>query len=402
MPATAVRRALMLHGDLAAVAGDRAARRPRRASPRSGSRSAARSRRCSRAPRPTSRPRWRRRRPPPSTTSSTARACRCTATATTSRSTRARSTTSPRGCPRSSPVARALPARALVLDGEAIALRADGRPEPFQVTASRFGTRGARDRPARVAVLRRAARRRRGPARRAAVARAPRCSPRSCRDGAPDPAHARRRTPRTAQAAFDAALAAGHEGVVVKALDAPYAAGRRGAAWLKVKPVHTLDLVVLAAEWGHGRRQRQALEPAPRRARRGDRRLGDARQDVQGPDRRAARVADRAAARAADAARGDRRPRAPRARRRDRVRRACRRPRATRPGWRCASRASSATARTSRPPRPTRSPRCGRSIRRRHGCQQEDDFDFWPARGTIRAWSSVTCARSPPSPATAR
>ncbi|MDX6714070.1 MAG: ligase 1, partial [Baekduia sp.] len=59
----------------------------------------------------------------------------------------------------------------------------------------------------------------------------------------------------TAQAHFDAALAAGHEGVVVKALDAPYAAGRRGTGWLKVKPRHTLDLVVLAAEWGHGRRQ---------------------------------------------------------------------------------------------------------------------------------------------------
>ena len=54
---------------------------------------------------------------------------------------------------------------------------------------------------------------------------------------------------------MDAALAAGHEGVVVKALGAPYAAGRRGAAWLKVKPRHTLDLVVLAAEWGHGRRR---------------------------------------------------------------------------------------------------------------------------------------------------
>ena len=61
--------------------------------------------------------------------------------------------------------------------------------------------------------------------------------------------------PDEAQAHFDAALAAGHEGVVVKALDAPYAAGRRGAGWLKVKPRHTLDLVVLAAEWGHGRRQ---------------------------------------------------------------------------------------------------------------------------------------------------
>ena len=51
------------------------------------------------------------------------------------------------------------------------------------------------------------------------------------------------------------AIAHGHEGVMVKALDAPYEAGRRGAAWLKVKPVHTLDLVVLAAEWGHGRRR---------------------------------------------------------------------------------------------------------------------------------------------------
>jgi DNA ligase 1 len=58
-----------------------------------------------------------------------------------------------------------------------------------------------------------------------------------------------------AQATFDAALAAGHEGVVVKALDAPYAAGRRGGGWLKVKPRHTLDLIVLAAEWGHGRRR---------------------------------------------------------------------------------------------------------------------------------------------------
>ena len=51
-----------------------------------------------------------------------------------------------------------------------------------------------------------------------------------------------------------AALDAGHEGVMVKALYSPYQAGRRGATWRKVKPVHTLDLVVLAAEWGHGRR----------------------------------------------------------------------------------------------------------------------------------------------------
>jgi DNA ligase-1 len=57
-----------------------------------------------------------------------------------------------------------------------------------------------------------------------------------------------------AEAFARAAIAAGHEGVMVKALDSPYQAGRRGATWRKVKPVHTLDLVVLAAEWGHGRR----------------------------------------------------------------------------------------------------------------------------------------------------
>jgi ATP-dependent DNA ligase I len=148
----------------------------------------------------------------------------------------------------------ALRARELVLDGEAIALRPDGRPYPFQVTASRFGTRtgaGATpltplffdllhldgddliDRP--------------GSERAAAlddlVPTASRV-PRAVVDDA-----------RGAQAFLDAALAAGHEGLLVKAIDAPYAAGRRGAGWLKVKPRHTLDLVVLAAEWGHGRRR---------------------------------------------------------------------------------------------------------------------------------------------------
>ena len=58
-----------------------------------------------------------------------------------------------------------------------------------------------------------------------------------------------------AEAFFADAVARGHEGVVVKSLDAPYAAGRRGGEWIKVKPRHTLDLVVLAAEWGHGRRR---------------------------------------------------------------------------------------------------------------------------------------------------
>lgn len=57
-----------------------------------------------------------------------------------------------------------------------------------------------------------------------------------------------------AQSFYEAALAAGHEGVMAKSLDAPYEAGNRGASWLKIKRAHTLDLVVLAAEWGHGRR----------------------------------------------------------------------------------------------------------------------------------------------------
>ena len=92
----------------------------------------------------------------------------------------------------------------------------------------------------------------------------------------------------------------------MKSLDAPYEAGRRGAGWLKVKPRHTLDLVVLAAEWGHGRRRGWLSNLHLARATRdaGAGRLRHARQDVQGPDRRDARLADRAAA-------GARRRRAP-------------------------------------------------------------------------------------------
>ncbi|RDB45342.1 ATP-dependent DNA ligase, partial [Tsukamurella tyrosinosolvens] len=63
-----------------------------------------------------------------------------------------------------------------------------------------------------------------------------------------------RPAPDEAAAHYEAALAAGHEGVMVKALASPYAAGRRGRAWQKVKQTHTLDLVVLGAEWGYGRR----------------------------------------------------------------------------------------------------------------------------------------------------
>ena len=146
--------------------------------------------------------------------------------------------------------ARGLPVQRVVLDGEAIALRADGRPESFQVTSSRIASGAPGIAPVLFDVLHLdgedlldapLARR----AQALAVAAPP--GLRVPRVITGDPAVARGH--------FDAALAAGHEGVVVKALDAPYAAGRRGAGWLKVKPRHTLDLVVLAAEWGHGRRR---------------------------------------------------------------------------------------------------------------------------------------------------
>jgi DNA ligase-1 len=150
-------------------------------------------------------------------------------------------------------VARALPARTVVLDGEAIALRDDGRPEPFQVTAARFGTRQGRSVP--LASLFFDVLHLDGED----LLDAPLADRTAALERVVPAEHRIRRVvagdAETAQAAFDAAVAAGHEGVVVKALDAPYAAGRRGSGWLKVKPVHTLDLVVLAAEWGHGRRR---------------------------------------------------------------------------------------------------------------------------------------------------
>jgi len=149
---------------------------------------------------------------------------------------------------------RRLPAREMVLDGEAMTLDEAGRPRPFQETSSRAATRGSGqaavltpyffdllhldgadllDEPGRV--------------RWAALA-----------DALPGELLVGRTTATTeeeAAAAFAAALAAGQEGVVVKALEAPYDVGRRGSAWVKVKPRHTLDLVVLAVEWGHGRRK---------------------------------------------------------------------------------------------------------------------------------------------------
>jgi DNA ligase-1 len=151
-----------------------------------------------------------------------------------------------------------LEVESIVLDGEVIALQPDRRPQPFQVTMSRFGSKvnaaqmavelpltpfffdclhlngqDLIDRPstARTAALEEAV-------------------------------PSRHRVPReivdeieTAQSFFDRALDCGHEGVMIKSLDAAYEAGRRGSGWLKVKPVHSLDLVVLAVEWGSGRRQ---------------------------------------------------------------------------------------------------------------------------------------------------
>lgn len=151
----------------------------------------------------------------------------------------------------------ALPVRDLIADGEAIALRPDNSPHRFQVTASRFG-RSVDVAKARAAqplsvfffdILRRDG---------VDLLDAP-TTERLAELDALVPAGQRvdrlvTSDPGAAGGFLDATLAAGHEGVLAKAPDAPYQAGRRGAGWLKVKPVHTLDLVVLAVEWGSGRR----------------------------------------------------------------------------------------------------------------------------------------------------
>jgi DNA ligase 1 len=152
----------------------------------------------------------------------------------------------------------ALPVRTAVFDGEAIALRPDGRPRPFQETGSRVASRGD------VAGLRASAPLTPflfdvlhldgidlidlpGSERYAAVESVLPPSlwvPRVITGDAEE-----------AAVFFADTVARGHEGVVIKDLDSRYEAGRRGAGWIKVKPRHTLDLVVLAAEWGHGRRR---------------------------------------------------------------------------------------------------------------------------------------------------
>jgi DNA ligase-1 len=154
--------------------------------------------------------------------------------------------------------AQGLPVREAILDGEAIALRSDGWPQPFQITMRRFG-------------------------RKLDVATMQKSLPLQsfffdvlALDGMPmidrptderiaalgEALPERLRIPRTvtdraeeAAAFVRRALAAGHEGAMAKALHAPYEAGARGKSWLKVKTATTLELVVLAAEWGNGRRQ---------------------------------------------------------------------------------------------------------------------------------------------------
>jgi DNA ligase-1 len=151
-----------------------------------------------------------------------------------------------------------LPVRELIADGEAIALRRDGRPQPFQVTGSRFG-RSVDVEAARTAqplsvfffdILHRDG---------IDLLDAPATERAAALDDIVPAQHRVDRLitsdPVAAEDFLDATLAAGHEGVMAKSLTAPYEAGRRGAGWLKVKPVHTLDLVVLAVEWGSGRRQ---------------------------------------------------------------------------------------------------------------------------------------------------
>jgi DNA ligase-1 len=171
--------------------------------------------------------------------------------------------------------ARGLPARELVLDGEAIAFTAAGRPHAFQTTMRRFGRKLDVDGLRRELPMRAyyfdclrhdGASLAELPARERFAVLA---------EAAPAEQQIPRLVTRSAVEAatfYAAALAAGHEGVMAKALDSPYEAGNRGASWLKIKRAHTLDLVVLGAEWGHGRRQGKlsnlhlgALDPATQR-----------------------------------------------------------------------------------------------------------------------------------------
>jgi len=152
---------------------------------------------------------------------------------------------------------RALPARDLIFDGEAIALHDDGRPRPFQETMRRFGRR------LDVETLRREL-----PLTPVffdclylngtpMTAEPQRARFKALLEAAPGLVvqHRTLSDPAEAEQFLREALASGHEGLMAKAPGEPYAAGNRGRSWLKIKHAHTLDLVVLAAEWGSGRRK---------------------------------------------------------------------------------------------------------------------------------------------------
>jgi DNA ligase-1 len=153
---------------------------------------------------------------------------------------------------------RAIPARELILDGEVISFKPDGTPQPFQITMRRFGRR------LDVEQLR------------TELPLTPVWFDILYRDGHELVDHpqserfrilqelvpaknlipnTRTAEPDKAEAFFQEALAHGHEGIMAKAASSPYVAGARGQTWLKIKKAHTLDLVILAAEWGNGRRQ---------------------------------------------------------------------------------------------------------------------------------------------------
>jgi DNA ligase-1 len=147
---------------------------------------------------------------------------------------------------------RDLPGGDLVLDGEALTLGDDGTPRPFQETASRTSASGRTDRvhPFFFDLLAHEGASLVHEPGRTRLARLDEVVPESMRT-----ARLETDDPEAVGDFFTSAVAAGQEGVIIKDPDAPYAAGRRGAAWVKVKPRHTLDLVVLAVEWGSGRRQ---------------------------------------------------------------------------------------------------------------------------------------------------
>lgn len=150
-------------------------------------------------------------------------------------------------------IVASFPADTLVLDGEAMTLGPDGRPRPFQETASRTATRSAADTvvaPYFFDILHVDGRDLIDLALDQRLAELDRVVPE------------RHRAPRLVTVDTEEAerfatdvLAAGHEGVVVKGVGLPWEAGRRGSGWIKVKPVHTLDLVVIGIEWGSGRRK---------------------------------------------------------------------------------------------------------------------------------------------------